>query len=154
MSGRGKVGLRRKQCSGGPGLGPKGEGRGEECMGIDLNVTARVRKREGQKTNWLHFSRNSIEERRIIVRTTIVAFPTVPLLQQAGILYRRPLQMTHKDCLSHLGKRGAHARIHTHSDWASAGHTHTTADFHHPGRGRNTDSYPKQSKKAAASKTG
>lgn len=31
------------------------------------NVTARVRKREGQKTNWVHFSRNAIEERRFIV---------------------------------------------------------------------------------------
>lgn len=55
------------------------------------NVTARVRKQERQKTNWVHFSSNAIEERRFIVRTTIVAFPTVPLLQQAGILYRRPL---------------------------------------------------------------
>lgn len=50
------------------------------------NVTERVRKSEGQKTNWVHFSRDAIEERRFIVTTTIVAFPTVPLLQQAGIL--------------------------------------------------------------------
>lgn len=51
------------------------------------NVTARVRKREGQKTNVLHFfsSRDAIEERRFIVRTTIVAFPTVALLQHARI---------------------------------------------------------------------
>ena len=71
------------------------------------NVTERVRKREEQKTNWLHFSRNAIEERRFIVRTTIVAFPTVTLLQQAGILYRRPLprlQRTHKERILHLGK--------------------------------------------------
>lgn len=61
------------------------------------NVTERVRKREGQKTNWEHFSRNAIEERRFIVRTTIVVSPTVTLLQQAGILYRRPLQMMHKE---------------------------------------------------------
>lgn len=55
------------------------------------NVTA---KSEGQKTNWVHFSLDAVEERRFIVTTTIVAFPTVPLLQRAGILYRRPLGVT------------------------------------------------------------
>lgn len=38
--------------------------------------------------------------------------------------------MMHKERILHLGKeRGTHT--HTHSHWASAGHTHTTADFRH-----------------------
>lgn len=74
------------------GVGSKERGQRGRMYGHGLgNVTARVRKREGQKTNWVHFSRSAMEERRFIVRTTIVAFPTLPLLQQAGILYRRPL---------------------------------------------------------------
>lgn len=73
-------------------VGTKERGQRARMYGHGLgNVTERVRKREGQKTNWVHFSRNAIEERRFIVRTTIAAFPTVTLLQQAGILYRRPL---------------------------------------------------------------
>lgn len=66
--------------------------------------------------------------------TTIVAFPTVPLLQQAGILYRRPLRVSKwrtKSIFHIWAKRGAHANTYTHSSWASAGHTYTTADFHH-----------------------
>lgn len=46
----------------------------------------KVRKNQRSKTNWAHFSGNAIEERRFIVRTTIVAFRMVPLLQQARIL--------------------------------------------------------------------
>jgi len=30
--------VRRKQCSGGPTLGVKREGRGQECMGMDLGM--------------------------------------------------------------------------------------------------------------------
>lgn len=111
------------------------------------NVTARVRKREGQKTNLLHFfSRNAIQERRFIVRTTIVAFPTVPLLQQAGILYRRPLRVS---------KRRTKSVFHI---WAKEGHIHTlrlgthirpqiSITNNHSRRGRNTDLHPKQSQK-------
>ena len=109
------------------------------------NVTPRVRKRERQKTNWEHFSRNAIEERRFIVRITIVAFPTVPLLQQAGILYRRPppsLQVTHKERLSHLGKRRAHAHVHTLILGIRRAHTYNrrfTSQRNHSEKGRNTD---------------
>lgn len=86
MEGEKKSWVRRAE------VGTKERGQRGRMYGHGLgNVTARVRKREGQKTNWVHFSRNAIEERRFIVGTTIAAFPTVPLLQQAGILYRRPL---------------------------------------------------------------
>lgn len=113
------------------------------------NVTARVRKREGQKTNWVHFSRNAIEERRFIVRATVAAFPTVPLLQQAGILYRRPLRVSkwRTKSVFHIW---AHAHIHTLKLGIGRAHTRPqiSITYNHSGRERNTDSYPKQSQKS------
>jgi len=108
--------VRRKQSSGGPRLRHWGGQRGRMYGHGHGNVTARVRKHEGQKSNWVHFSRNAIEERRFIVTTTIVAFPTVPLLQQAGILYRRPFSVSKwrtKSVFHVWAKKGAHAHITT-----------------------------------------
>lgn len=125
---------RRKQCSGGPRLGLKREGRGEECMGMDLGMWQQEweSERDGKQTGHI-FSRNAIEERRFIVRTTIVAFPTMPLLQQAGILYRRPLWVS-KWCTKsvfHVWAKAGHMQAYTHSNWVSAGHTYVATDFHH-----------------------
>lgn len=139
-------------------VGTKERGQRGRMYGHGLgNVTARVRMWETQKTNWVHFSLNAIEERRFIVRTTIVAFPTVPLLQQAGILYRRPLWVVkwRTKSVFHIWAKEGHMHTYAHSNWASEGHTYMTTDFHHnySCRERNTDSYPKQSQKATASKT-
>lgn len=90
----------------------EGQGQRGRMYGHRLgNVMA---KSEGQKTNWVHFSLDAVEERRFIVTTTIVAFPTVPLLQQAGILYRRPLWVT-KRCTKSVFHVSANLNGHIHT---------------------------------------
>lgn len=140
-------------------VGTKDRGQRVRMYGHGLeNVTARVRKREGQKTNWAQFfSSNAIEERRFIVRTTIVAFPTVPLLQQAGILYRRPLRVSkwHTKTVFHIWAKKRGTCTYTHSNWAPTGVHMCSCRFwnmyNHSGRERDTDSYPYHSQRAVAS---
>lgn len=57
----------------------------------------------------------------------------MPLLQRAGILYRRPLRDSKRCTKSffYIWAKEGHLHTYTHSYWAPKGHTCTTANLHH-----------------------
>ncbi len=153
--------VRRKQCSGGPRSGLKGEGRGEECMGMDLGMWQQEweSERDRKQTGYI-FLAMPLKRGVSLSETTIVAFPTVPLLQQAGILYRRPLGVSkwRTKSVFHIWAKEGQMHAYTHTQTGHQQGTHVrpkiSITYNHSGRERNTDSYPKQSQRAAASKAG
>ena len=69
---------------------------------------------------------NAIEERRFIVTATIAAFPTVPLLQRVGILYRRPLTAPNDTkTVFHIWAKEGHMHTYTLSTHTHSPHVHT-----------------------------
>lgn len=147
------AGWEGSSCSRGSRFGVKREGRGQECMGTDLGMWQKEweSERDRKQTGYIFLP----AQRRFIVRTTIVAFPTVTLLQRVGILYRRPLLVSKWRTKSIQYFTSGQMRIsHTHTHRLKLGidgHTHTPRRSTTVGRAKNTDLYLKQSQMLALS---